>query len=176
MRQKVTSSRLQDFIRALGSAAKVKARVYLVGGATAVMLGWRESTIDVDLKIIPDNEILKSLPEVKERLQINVELASPDDFIPELPGWQERSLFIQREGALEFFHYDLYAQALAKIERGHSTDMSDVRQMVERGLVKPTRLLELFTLIEDSLYLYPALDKRTFRHAVEKLVNESFPN
>ena len=176
MRQKVTSLRLHELMRALGSAAKGKGRVYLVGGATAVLLGWRNSTIDVDLKIIPDLEILKSLPEIKERLQINIELASPDDFIPELPGWQDRSPFIQREGRLEFFHYDLYAQALAKIERGHSTDMSDVRQMIERGLVKPTRLLELFTLIEASLYRYPALDQKSFREAVERLVNESSPN
>jgi hypothetical protein len=140
------------------------------------LLGFRDSTIDVDLKIIPDLEILKSLPEIKERLQINIELASPDDFIPELPGWQERSPYIQREGPLEFFHYDLYAQALAKIERGHSTDLSDVRQMIEQGLVKPTRLLEFFTQIEDSLYRYPALHQESFRKAVEKVVNESSPN
>lgn len=175
MRQKVTSSRLQQLIKALGDAVKKPGRVYLVGGATAVLLGWRDSTIDVDLKVIPDSEILKSLGDIKERLQINIELASPDDFIPELPGWQERSPFIQREGQLEFFHYDLYAQALAKIERGHSTDVLDVQQMIDRGLVDPTRLLDLFGMIEDVLYKYPALDRTYFRQAVERVVNESAP-
>ena len=56
---------------------------------------------------------------------MNVELASPDDFIPEVPGWQERSRFIQQEGKLTFFHYDFYAQALAKIERRHTIDEED---------------------------------------------------
>jgi len=111
-----------------------------------------------------------SLPQLKEDLQVNIELASPDDFIPALPGWEERSGFISREGAIDFFHYDFYAQALAKIERGHSTDVLDVRQMIERGLVEPSRLLELFSRIEDRLYKYPAIDGKTFRRAVEEFV------
>src|SRR6266508_1147904 len=120
MRQPVNFTRLQDFIKALGTATRAQARVYLVGGATAVLFGWRDSTIDLDLKIIPDSdEILRSLPALKERLQMNIELASPDDFIPALPGWQERSRFIQQEGKLSFFHYDFYGQALAKLERRH---------------------------------------------------------
>jgi hypothetical protein len=51
---------------------------------------------------------------LKSELDLNVELASPADFIPPLPGWRERSRLIAREGALTFFHYDFYAQALAK--------------------------------------------------------------
>lgn len=176
MRQKVTASRLQQFIKGLAAAVKGPARVYLVGGASAVLLGWRESTIDLDLKIIPDNEILKVIPGVKEKLQINVELASPDDFIPPLPGWEERSQFIQREGSINFFHYDFYSQALAKIERGHKVDLSDVTQMIERGLVKPRRMLELFSMIEDLLYKYPAVDKISFRKAVELVVGEAQAN
>ncbi|HYK22194.1 MAG TPA: hypothetical protein VEV42_15755 [Pyrinomonadaceae bacterium] len=75
----------------MGGLAK-RLRIYLVGGATAVLLGWRETTIDIDLKLVPEvNEILKALPEIKEALEINVELASPDDFIPAVPGWEERS-------------------------------------------------------------------------------------
>ena len=66
MRQKVTASRLQEFIKALGSAARTPVRIFLVGGATAVLLGWRDSTIDVDIKIVPDSDsILKSLPALK---------------------------------------------------------------------------------------------------------------
>lgn len=79
----------------------------MVGGATAVLLGWRDSTVDIDLKIVPDsNRILRSLPALKERLQLNVELAAPDDFIPALPNWEERSKFIKQEGRLAFLHYD----------------------------------------------------------------------
>jgi hypothetical protein len=35
--------------------------------------------------------VLRELVALKDRLGINVELASPPDFIPELPGWRERS-------------------------------------------------------------------------------------
>jgi hypothetical protein len=173
MRQKVNEPRLHDFIKALGIAASTPVRIFLVGGATAVLLGWRDSTIDIDLKIVPDSDkILRSLPALKERLEMNIELASPDDFIPELPGWQERSKFIQQEGKIGLFHYELYAQALAKIERGHDADMRDVQEMIQRGLVEPKRLLELFSKIEDQLYKYPAIDGASFRRAVERKVAE----
>src|SRR6267143_146159 len=151
MRQKVTAARLEEFMKALGSGVTEPARVYLVGGASSVLLGWRDSTIDVDLKFVPENdEILRKLPSLKERLQLNIELASPDDFIPQLPGWQERSRFIRQEGKLAFYHYDFYAQALAKIERGHRMDSLDVHQLIASGLVDPKRLRELFFTIEDQ--------------------------
>jgi hypothetical protein len=160
-------------MKALADGAKGPGRVYLVGGATALLFGWRDSTVDIDLKIVPDtDEILRALPALKERLHINIELASPDDFIPELPGWQERSRFIQQEGGISFLHYDFYAQALAKIERGHVGDLQDVRQTIQSGLVEPQRLLELFTAIEDKIYRYPALDGPSFRRAVERIVRE----
>jgi hypothetical protein len=53
MRQPVTSPLLQQFMAALGAAVTAPARIYVVGGATSVLLGWRDSTIDVDLKVIP---------------------------------------------------------------------------------------------------------------------------
>jgi len=176
MRQRVTSARLQLLMQALGESAKSAARVFLVGGATSVLLGWRDSTIDVDLKVVPESdELLRRFPELKERLQINIELASPDDFIPELPGWQERSRFVGQEGKITFFHYDFYAQALAKIERGHTLDMQDLREMISRGLIEPKRLLDLFHSIEDQLYRYPAVDASSFRRKVEAVALEAEP-
>jgi hypothetical protein len=176
MREKVSAERVQKFMKAIGRAGKKNARIYFVGGATAVLLGWRETTIDVDVKILPEaDEILRALPRLKEDLQLNIELASPDDFIPPLPGWEERSAYIAREGSIEFFHYDFYAQALAKIERGHSTDIQDVRQMIEQRLIEPSRLMELFARIEDGLYKYPAVDARGFRIAVEEFLKRRQP-
>jgi hypothetical protein len=177
MREKVTAARLQEFMKALGNVVARPARIFLVGGATAVLCGWRDSTIDIDLKAIPDSdEILRNLPALKERLHLNVELASPDDFIPELPSWQERSRFIQQEGKLTFLHYDFYAQALAKIERGHHVDLLDVRDMIQTGLVEPNRLLEVFSQIEEKIYKYPAIDPQEFRAAVERVVSEAGAN
>jgi hypothetical protein len=171
MREQLTVESLQAFIKALAGAAREPARVYLVGGATAVLLGWRTSTIDVDLKIIPESdEILRSLPRLKEKLKINIELAAPDDFIPALPGWQNRSQFIQQEGKLSFYHYDYYAQALAKLERGHVQDLADLEQMFESKLIEPSKLVELFSLIEGELHRYPQVDAKSFRATVEKAV------
>jgi hypothetical protein len=46
--------------------------------ATAVLLGWRGTTIDVDFVMRPeDDALLRAIPALKEELQINVELASP---------------------------------------------------------------------------------------------------
>jgi hypothetical protein len=174
MREKVTAARLQEFMKRLSETAAGPARIFLVGGATAVLLGWRETTIDIDLKIVAEtDDVLRSVPELKERLQVNVELASPDDFIPELPGWQDRSLFIQQNGNLTYLHYDFYAQALAKIERGHETDLQDVHHMIHSALVDPTRLLEFFSEIEEDMYRYPAIDGKKFRAAVERIVREA---
>lgn len=173
MREKVGAEAIERFMKALGRTRRTNARIYFVGGVSAVLLGWRESTIDIDLKLVPEaNEILKALPDLKERLQINVELASPDDFIPPVPGWEERSGFIAREGGIDFFHYDFYAQALAKLERGHSIDLLDVHQMIDRGLVEPAKLLEYFSRIEDQLYKYPAIDAKSFRRTVEEFIQK----
>jgi uncharacterized nucleotidyltransferase DUF6036 len=173
MRQKVSAERLAKFMNSLGRGQRKQTRVYLVGGATAVLLGWRETTIDIDLKIVPElDEVLRKLPQIKEDLQLNIELASPDDFVPALPGWEERSTYIGREGSVEFFHYDFYGQALAKIERGHTTDRRDVEEMISRGLVEPNRLLELFSRVDSELYKYPAIDAKSLRQAVEQLAME----
>lgn len=169
MRRLIDRARLQDLLVALGKTTRIESRVYLTGGTTAVLFDWRESTVDVDLKIDPEcDEILRAIPGLKESLEVNVELASPDNFIPELPGWRERSRFISREGTVSFFHYDLYAQALSKIERSHDRDVTDVAAMFERGLVEPARLLDLFRTIEPVLYRYPALDPPSFRRKVEE--------
>ena len=136
-----------------------------------MLLGWRDSTVDADLLIEPERDALYgALPGLKEELQLNVELANPAQFIPELPGWRDRSLFIGRERGVSFYHYDLYAQALAKIERGHGKDLSDVLEMIRRGHVSPARLRELFLAIEPRLDRYPAVDPPSFRGRLEDLL------
>ena len=104
MREVADADRIRRFMRALAEEAEATARVYFAGGATAVLIGWRSSTIDVDIKIVPEHDhLFRAIPRIKETLQINVELACPADFIPVPPGWEERSPFIVGEGRL-FFH------------------------------------------------------------------------
>jgi hypothetical protein len=156
-------------MEAFGRAARSDVRVYLVGGATAVLIGWRATTIDVDFVMRPeDDAILRAIPAMKESLQINLELASPADFIPVPPGWEDRGTFVAQAGRVGFFHFDLYAQALAKVERGHRQDLTDVDEMIARGLVEPRRAIEYFARIEPDLYRFPAIDPPTFRRAVEE--------
>jgi len=65
-------------------------------------------------------------------------------------------------GQVEFKHYDLYAQALAKIERGHDQDLADARSFMKRGLIRPPELVRLFDAIRPQLIRYPALDADDF--------------
>jgi hypothetical protein len=169
MRPRVDAERIDAFVRALGRAARTPARLYLTGGATAVLEGWRGTTVDIDVHLEPDlDELLRQIPELKERLGVNVELASPAQFIPELPGWRERSRFVLTAGRLDVFHYDPYSQALAKLERAFDQDVEDVRAMIARGLVEPAQARELFNRIEAELYRFPAIDPRSFRARVER--------
>jgi hypothetical protein len=174
MRPPVDAERIREFARRLGRVATDRTRIYLTGGATAVLEGWRESTIDVDVRFEPESDaLLRELVVVKERLGINVELASPPDFIPELPGWRERSPLVFREGSVDVHHFDPYSQALSKIERGFTHDLADVQQMVSSGLVDPGRLTEFFEAIEPQLYRYPAIDPEAFRRKVREALPHS---
>lgn len=169
MREVTDADRIGRFMRALGAEADTDTRVYITGGATAVLLGWRRSTIDVDVKIAPESDrLLRAISRIKETLRMNVELAAPDDFIPVPPGWEERSLFIAREGKISFYHFDLHAQALAKIERGHTQDLEDVRAMLQMELIDARRARDYFARIEPELYRYPAIDPASFRRAMEQ--------
>ena len=171
MRELADAERIRRFMRALGRAARREGICYFTGGATAVLLGWRRTTIDVDIVLVPEqDEVLRALPEIKDELGVNVELVSPGDFIPLPAGWRDRSVSIGREGLLSFFHFDLDSQALAKLERGHSRDVEDVRAMVASGLVEPRRLVAHFDDIEPDLYRFPAVDPPSFRRRVENVL------
>jgi len=173
MRALADSARIERFMRELGRAVDVDGRVYLTGGATAVLHGWRETTIDVDIKLIPDrDEILREIPRLKQELDLNVELAAPSDFIPVAAGWEDRSPLIRSEGRLSFHHFDPVAQALSKAERGHDQDIRDIREMVGSGIVNPAEALAQFEAIEPELYRFPAIDPASFRKSVEELFSE----
>jgi hypothetical protein len=171
MRELADAARIRRFMRALGAEAAEDGAIYLTGGATAVLLGWRSSTVDVDILPVPEQEsVLRAVPGLKDELRVNVELASPRDFIPVPAGWEGRSLFVTREGKLTFYHFDPYSQVLAKLERKHEQDLDDVQAMIERELVDPARTLEYFAEIENDLYRYPAIDPRAFRRRVEEIL------
>lgn len=167
MREVVDAARLHRFMRETGRAATEDGDCYFAGGATAILLGWRATTIDIDIRLEPEQDgVLRALPALKDELHVNVELASPAEFVPLPSGWRGRSAFVAREGRLTFRHFDLYAQALAKLERGHERDRADVRAMLERELVDREELRARFAEIRLELYRFPAVDAARFEAAV----------
>ena len=168
MRPPVDEAGIRALADALGRIAREATRIYLTGGASAVIEGWRGSTVDLDLRFEPEaDELLRALPDMKERLGVNLELASPPDFIPELPGWRERSPLVLTSGNVEVRNFDFYSQALSKIERGFAQDLEDVRSMMRDGLVEHDRLRDLYRSIEPDLYRYPAIDPAAFTQKVD---------
>jgi hypothetical protein len=172
MRPPVQLQKLETLMAAMGRRVKSSGRIYLTGGATALLHGWRSMTVDVDLKADPEpSGFFEAIATLKDELSVNIELASPSDFIPELPSWRERSIFIARHGLIDFYHYDPYSQALSKLERGHSRDLTDVDAMLQGGLIRRDLLLKLYLEIEPMLIRYPSLDPGTFREVVESFCN-----
>lgn len=173
MRQLANRDRIEEFLAALARAATAETGLFVVGGTSAVLEGWRPTTIDIDLVIRPESDaMLRAIPALKERLSLNVELASPDQFIPVPKGWEERSPVIKRIGLVTVRHYDFCAQALAKIERGHERDVADVAAMISRGLIRSAAVREMFARMEPELFRFPSIDPPSFRRAVDAVFPE----
>jgi hypothetical protein len=167
MRGTVDRERLERFLAELGRRARGSGRIYLTGGATALLYGWRRATVDIDLKLDPEPAgAFEAIAALKDELDVNVELASPDQFVPPVPGWRERSAWIARHGSVDFFHFDPLSQALAKLARGHDRDLGDVTAMLERGLVSTAGLLDAFEQIRGELVRHPGLDAPAFERRV----------
>jgi hypothetical protein len=167
----VTTETLQQFMRELAASARSPGSVYFTGGATALLLGFRDQTIDIDLKLDPEPAgVFEAIAVLKQRLDVNVELASPDDFIPPTKWWRERSRHIASISQVQFFHYDFALQALAKLERGYEQDLEDVQSFLRAGYVTADELRSTFEQIEPGLPRYPAIDPQQFKKAVEKFL------
>jgi hypothetical protein len=163
MRAPVTAAKVRSFMEELGRVVSGKGQVYF----SALLMGWRDTTVDIPVHPEPEPAgLFEAFPELKESLDINVELAAPFHFIPELQGWRERSPFISRHGKLDFFHCDFYSQALGKLERAHARDLLDVEQMTARGLVVPAELARQFAEMKPLLIRYPAVDADAFAQRV----------
>src|SRR2546427_12288974 len=112
VRRKVTKKALEEFMKELASASQSPGKVYLTGGATALLLGFREQTIDIDLKLDPEpGGVFEAIAALKNDLHLNVELASPDDFIPAAADWRRRNRPNASDGPLQFFPFELLLPA-----------------------------------------------------------------
>jgi uncharacterized nucleotidyltransferase DUF6036 len=170
VRRSLSREGLRKLMRELARTAPRRGshRVFFVGGGTAVLEGWRESTIDADL--YSDTEgVFRDVQGIKERLNVNIEFARPEDFVPPLAGTAGRHVLVETIGNVSFYHYDPYAQLLSKVVRGFDRDMRDARSFLASGRVDAARFRALVNEIPDAAYAkYPALS----REAVGEAVND----
>ena len=174
MRHDLTRERLLEVVKELARAAPRRRsyRLFLVGGGTAVYLGWRRASIDVDF-FSEQEALFSNIQEIKERLNVNVELARPEDFVPPLAGSEDRHVFIDRVGSISLYHYDPYAQLLSKVVRGFDRDMDDARAFIRSGMVDAERFRSLVRAIPDSAYAkYPRLSRRGVENAVDAFLSD----
>jgi hypothetical protein len=175
MRNELTRERLDLLMKELAQSAPRRGtfRVYLVGGGTAVYLGWRRASIDVDL-FSEEEQVFRDIQGIKERLYINIEFARPEDFVPPLKGTADQHVFITTVGSITFYHYDPYAQTFSKVVRGFQRDLDDAREFVRSGMVDPERFQSLVAAIPDSAYArYPNLSRSGVEKTVEAFLVET---
>jgi len=143
MRGLVNKQRLLTLFAELGRAFPHPARLYLTGSAALVMEGVRES-VDVDYFCQVSSELegkfTSVVREVKERLQISLELISPADFIPLPEGWEGRCRFLERYDSIDVYLFDPYSIALTKLLRGTNSDLNDVATQLRGGALEHARL------------------------------------
>ena len=145
--------------------------IYFTGGASALLIGWRNSTVDIDIRLDPEpSGIFQAIAKLKQELNINIELASPQDFLPPLPGWRDRSVFIGKRSQISFYHYDFTAQALSKLSRGFDRDVKDIEAMYEQKLFSLTNLRDCFEAIAPELIRFPSLNPDVLRSRVENFI------
>ena len=154
-RPPATRERIVEFLHALGDRFNKPGRIYLVGGTTIVMEGLRKQSVDVDLTYqIDDNDhdtFLKTIRELKDQLNINIEEASPGDFIPLPSGSSDRAIYVGRFGQLDVYHFDLYSTVLSKIARGSEEDFSDAMGLVRMKRIELSVLEKYFDEIRPRL-------------------------
>lgn len=110
--------------------------------------GFRRQTVDIDISFDVDDRdhsaFVEAVRDLKERLSLIIEEASPAESIPLPSGYRERSPFIGRYGQLEVFHFDLYSTALSKIERGTESDFDDALSLLRSGRIDFSELTGYF--------------------------------
>ena len=113
-----------------------------------VFEGYLNRTLDINIsfEVCDDHlrEFVVLVRDLGEQLSLNIEEASPSDFIPVPAGHRERSPYIGRYGKLEVFHFDLYSMALSKIERGTESDFDDVLILLHTGRIDMPDLSQYF--------------------------------
>jgi hypothetical protein len=73
-------------------------------------------------------------------------------------------------GPLEFYHFDLRAQALSKIERGHHQDLNDAKSFLAQGKVTKEQFWGYFLDVKRKLIRYPAIDAIALERKIKEFL------
>jgi hypothetical protein len=166
LRSPVSQDDIRRFLQRLGDEFRDPGRIYLVGGTTLVFEGLRRQTVDIDIAydVTPERQdrFIQVVRRLKDVLDINVEEASPGDFIPLPAGAADRHEYVGRFGQLDVFHFDLYSTALSKIARGREQDFADVTALLNMRRIGWTQLEACY---RDIL---PQIGRKSLRHNPEE--------
>ncbi len=135
MRPNVDKKAIESFLQQLGRAFHKAGRLYLVGGAALVHAGVRPGFtqhIDIQVEGANEGDLIISIQRLMQQMQVNIEFASPKDFIPLPLQWEPHAQYVGCYGQIEVFYFDFYSIALSKIEQATTRDIEDVRLLVQQ--------------------------------------------
>jgi hypothetical protein len=176
MRQRVGRQEIERFLTEVGRTRQA-GRLYLTGGAALVHRGIRSGqTLDIDIQITLDpGNLVTQIAQLKHTLNINVEFASPGDFMPLPSQWEARSEYIKRYHQVDVFYFDWYSIVLSKMQRANRQDILDVRSLVHQGFVDVNELDRLYQDVLSKIghppydRLFPNLSSHDFVQRYESI-------
>jgi hypothetical protein len=72
MRSTIDPQKIQQLMQALGREAQGSGSIYFTGGASALLIGWRSSTVDIDIRLDPEPPgIFQAIAKLKQELNMN---------------------------------------------------------------------------------------------------------
>jgi hypothetical protein len=174
MRPNVDKGQIENFLKNLGRSFRKPGRLYLVGGAALVHMGIRSGStqgIDVEIRATNEDEMMEAIRRLKDTLNINIEFASPGDFMPLPKQWEMHAKYIGRYGQIDAFYFDFYSIALSKIQRGSTGDIRDVKLLLEQRIVALPELDEAYNevLPQVGKRPYGKLDPKQFAERYETI-------
>lgn len=116
-----------------------------------------------------EGDLIVAIQQLIQRMQINVEFASPADFMPLPSQWEMHAKYVGRYGLVDVFYFDFYSTALSKIARGNSRDIADVRLPVQQGIINLQELDAAYpeVLAQLGQGRYPRITPQRFFRALQ---------
>jgi Nucleotidyltransferase of unknown function (DUF6036) len=169
MRQRVGRQDIEHFLTEVGRTRQ-SGRLYLTGGAALVHRGIRPGqTLDIDIHITIDpGNLTAQIAQLKHKMNMNIEFASPGDFLPLPTQWETRSEFIKRYYQVDAFYFDWYSIALSKMQRANRQDVLDVQLLVRQRCVEVNELDQMYQDVLNKIghppydRLFPNLSSQQF--------------